>query len=133
MGLIIDTGVIIVWERTGRALDLGKWSAYGEAAISVVTASELLVGVWRADSDDRRKTRSAFVEGILVAMPIKDITLEIARRHAEIFAFLAVRGIQIGAHDLLIAATALHHGCAVLTTNPAEFARVPGLQVMDLL
>jgi len=133
VGLIIDTGVIIVWERTGRALDLGKWSAYGEAAISVVTASELLVGVWRADSDDRRKTRSAFVEGILVAMPIKDITLEIARRHAEIFAFLAVRGIQIGAHDLLIAATALHHGCAVLTTNPAEFARVPGLQVMDLL
>jgi predicted nucleic acid-binding protein len=37
---------------------------------------------------------------------------------------------MIGAHDLIIAATALSHGCAVLTTNAAEFARVPGLEVL---
>ena len=132
MGLIIDTGVFIVWERTGRTLDLAQWSAHGDAAISVITASELLVGVWRADSDVRRKKRSAFVEGVLAALPIRDITLDIARRHAKVFADLAARGLQIGAHDLLIAATALYYDYSVLTTNPSEFARVPDLNVITL-
>ena len=131
VGLMIDTGVFVVWERKGRAVELARWSAYGEAANSVITASELLTAVWRADSEERRKKRSAFVEGVLESLPIKEITLPIARRHAEVFADLASRGIVIGAHDLLIAATALFHKFGVLTTNPREFLRVPGLQVVS--
>ncbi len=130
MGLIIDTGCFILWERKKRDLDLSQWTSFGEAAISVITASELLTAVWRADTEDRRKKRTAFVEGILRSLPIKEITLAVARRHAEVFANLATRGVLIGAHDLLIAATALHHGYGVLTTNRDEFSRVPGLQVV---
>jgi tRNA(fMet)-specific endonuclease VapC len=40
---------------------------------------------------------------------------------------------MIGAHDLMIAATALAHGCAVLTENIKEFSRVPGLEAFSFL
>jgi predicted nucleic acid-binding protein len=37
---------------------------------------------------------------------------------------------MIGAHDIWIAATALSHGMDVITSNVAEFERVPGLTVI---
>ena len=132
MGLIIDTNVFVHWERSGHDIDFSPWEHHGEAAISVVTASELLVGVHRADSEARRQRRSAFVESILKQIPIRDFTIEVARVHAELLAMLARQGQMIGAHDLMIAATAKHEDCSVLTTNVAEFARVPDLDVIEL-
>ena len=38
-------------------------------------------------------------------------------------------GQTTGAHDLLIAATALAHGYGVMTDNIRDFERVPGLEV----
>jgi predicted nucleic acid-binding protein len=38
---------------------------------------------------------------------------------------------MIGAHDLLIAATALSMGHDIGTLNVSEFRRVPGLNVAD--
>jgi len=65
VGLIIDTGVFIKWEKTGRIVDFAQRDQEGDAAISVVTMSELLVGVRRANTRARREKRSAFVEAIL--------------------------------------------------------------------
>ena len=62
MGLIIDTNVFVQWERSGHSIDFSRWQNHGEAAISVMTASELLVGVHRADTEARRQRRSAFGE-----------------------------------------------------------------------
>lgn len=132
MGLIIDTNVFVYWERSGHNIDFSPWEDRGEAAISVVTASELLVGVHRADSEARRQRRLTFVESILTQIPIRDFTIEVARVHAELFATLTGQGQMIGAHDLMIAATAKHDDCSVLTTNFAEFARVPDLDVIQL-
>jgi len=132
MGLIIDTSVFVRWERSGRKIDFSAWDDQGEAALSVITASELLVGVQLADSEARRQRRSAFVESVLAQIPIRAFTLEVARVHAELFATLSRSGRMIGAHDLMIAATARHDDCAVLTTNVAEFEQVPGLQVIGL-
>jgi predicted nucleic acid-binding protein len=132
MGLISDSAVFILWERSVRSVDFSQWSSHGEAAISVVTASELLVGVHRADSPDRRQKRSMFVEGILTTVPMLPITLEIAREHARLFAALAARGEMVGAHDLWIGATAVTSGFGVLTSNPREFHRIPGLAVFEV-
>jgi predicted nucleic acid-binding protein len=129
MGLVLDTGIIIRAER-GGSLDFSPWADHGDAFISAITVSELLVGVHRADSDARRARRAAFVEAILARLPALDFTAETARVHAGLFAGLSQHGQMIGAHDLIIAATALSHGCAVLTTNAAEFARVPGWEVL---
>ncbi|HRF63034.1 MAG TPA: type II toxin-antitoxin system VapC family toxin [Candidatus Competibacter sp.] len=129
MGLVLDTCILIHAERHG-ALDFSPWASHGDAFISAITVSELLVGVHRADSDARRARRSAFVEAILAQLPALDFTTETARVHAGLFATLSQQGQMIGAHDLIIAATALLHDCVVLTTNAAEFARVPGLDVL---
>ena len=129
MGLVLDTCILIHAERHG-ALDFSPWASHGDAFISAITVSELLVGVHRADSDARRARRSAFVAAILAQLPALDFTTETARVHAGLFATLSQQGQMIGAHDLIIAATALLHDCVVLTTNAAEFARVPGLDVL---
>jgi predicted nucleic acid-binding protein len=130
MGLMVDTNVFIRFEKGGRPIDLSPWDQSGRVYTSVVTITELLMGVHRADSADRRQRRSAFVEAIIVGVSVLDFTIDCARAHAEIYAELAKQGQLIGAHDLLIAATARHHGLPILTDNVAEFARVPGLQVI---
>ncbi len=131
MGLVLDRSVFIRTERSSLP-DFSCWIDHGEVFISVMTVSELLVGVHRADNESRRARRSAFVEAILARLPILDFTTEVARVHAGLHATLAKQGQLIGAHDLIIAATALSHGCAVLTANVSEFERVPRLEVLAL-
>jgi predicted nucleic acid-binding protein len=132
MGLLIDTGVLIRVERSaGGDLDFSPWEGYGDVAISVITASELLAGVHRAVPESRRIRRSASVEAMLAALPILDITLEVARIHAELVAALRQQGQTLGANDALIAATALAGGHALLTTDIGDFSRVPGLEVLS--
>jgi len=43
---------------------------------------------------------------------------------------LSGKGVLIGAHVLLIAATALHASLDVVTLNGRDFRRVPGLRVV---
>ena len=130
MGVIVDTAVFVAFERSGRPVDLSTWAPVEDVFISVVTVSELLVGVHRADTEARRARRAAFVEAILVGITVLDFTAEVARVHAHVTAELMQRGQVIGAHDLIIAATAKLHGASVLTDNAVEFRRVPGLNVL---
>ena len=132
MGLLIDTDVLIIAERQRAALDFSAWREYGVAFISAVTASELLVGVQRAQTDAQRARRTAFVEGILVSIPALPFDLEVARVHAQLLAVIP-RNETIGAHDIQIAATALRHGFPVLTRNGKDFRRLAGVAVLDFV
>ena len=87
------------------------------------------MGVHRANTPERHARRTTFVEAIVEAVPILPFDLPVVRIHAQVYAKLAVAGQSIGAHDLIIAATALAHDCVVLTENVREFARMPGLVV----
>jgi tRNA(fMet)-specific endonuclease VapC len=100
-----------------------------EVAISAVTASELLHGVHRAKTAEQRARREAFVTTVLSAVPVLPFDLDTARVHARIWADLTAAGNARGAHDLMIAATALVRGWSVVTNNPRDFQRVPGLSV----
>ena len=62
MGLILNTNVLIQAERKGASIDFRPWDSWGDAYISAIVASELLVGVHRADFEARRLRRSSFVE-----------------------------------------------------------------------
>ena len=64
---------------------------------------------------------------MLANVPVIPFGLEEARTHARVWAALAAAGTMIGAHDLLVGATALVAGSAVATLNRGEFQRVPGL------
>lgn len=128
MAILIDTDVLIDLER-GPTTPIEQLLGDEDRAISVITVSELLHGVRRARGAIRAR-RQAFVEHLLSGMEAIPITEPVARVHAEIWADLASRGAQIGAHDLWIAATALAHGLAVATRNGAHFERVAGLRVV---
>lgn len=54
-----------------------------------------------------------------------------ALQHAQLRATQRQKGKLIGAHDLIIAATAMHLGWEVLTLNGAEFRQVDGLGVRE--
>jgi tRNA(fMet)-specific endonuclease VapC len=127
---MVDTTVFVSFERHGQAVDLSPWEPSEDVFISAVTVSELLMGVHRADTEARRNRRSAFVEAIIAGVPALGFTLEVARVHAGIHADLTRRGQLIGAHDLIIAATAIYHHLSLLTDNVEEFSRVPGLIVI---
>jgi len=99
-------------------------------AVAAITASELLHGCNRASDPGTRARRAAFVDALLDALPVLPFGLPEARRHAELWAELAREGRMIGPHNLLIAATALAQGHALVTINQREFSRVPGLRLV---
>jgi predicted nucleic acid-binding protein len=128
-GLIIDTDVLIRGEKQAVEVDFTRWAAHGDAYISAITCSELLIGVHRANTPARRARRSAYVETLLARVPILAFDTTVARTHAQLFGALA-RNVTLGAHDLIIGATALAHGFALLTANVADFGRMPGVVVV---
>ncbi len=128
MGILIDSSVLIRMEREQtwlKGLDPTE-----ELFISVITASELLHGVFRASETKIRQRRSAFVEGILQNIPILEIDLRVARAHAMLWAELAKSGKMIGLHDSWIAATCIAFGHSLTSYNRKEFERVPGLKML---
>ena len=92
MGTLIDSSVLIAWERDQLDLET-QLADYAEEdfAISAITASELLHGVHRATTPARQSRREAFVEGLLSRLPIISFDLVTARIHARLSAELAVK------------------------------------------
>ena len=138
MGILIDASILIAHER--GTLDIAalverRITGREEEGLhlSVVTVSELLHGVHRAEDRTRRTRRSAWVESVLDQFPVLPIDMPTARAHAELWAGLSAAGTPVGAHDLWIAATAVSRGLSLATANRREFARVPGLVVEDWL
>ena len=130
MAGLIDSSVIIELERSGLPPEAVAAIFPGEpVALAAITASELLVGVLRANTSQCRYQRMRFVEAILNRIAVFPFDLPVARHHAQIGIALRAAGRPIGSNDLLIAATALSHGRVVITHNVREFAHVPGLAV----
>jgi tRNA(fMet)-specific endonuclease VapC len=131
LGILIDSTVLIDAER-GR-LDLDhRLESLGEEAVAIgaITASELLHGVHRARTAVQRTRRERFVEELLQHLTVVEFGLETARIHAVLWADLGSRGIKIGAHDLILAATALALKYRLATANLRDFSRVPQLEVL---
>ena len=130
MAVLIDSNILIKAERGD--IDLDKHIEGRETEdffISVITASELLHGVWRAKDPAVRARRNAYVEAILEALPILPIDLSTARSHAQLWADLQSQGLMIGIHDSWIAAICIANGLNLITENVKEFNRIPGLMI----
>jgi tRNA(fMet)-specific endonuclease VapC len=118
MGIIFDTSAIIAVERGHESLDALIAGREEEAfGISAVTAAELLHGVDRADTEERKLRRQAFVEKVIESFPVFPFDLMVARIYARIWAAIARKGGTVGAHDLIIAATAISLDYTVATVN----------------
>lgn len=128
MGIILDTSILIAYERGNLDIDkLVKGNADEPFGISVITVSELLHGVHRADSESRRLKREAFAQKVIDTFPVYPFDISASRIYADIWASLLKKGISIGAHDLLIAATAISLGFSVATHNVKDFKKIKGL------
>jgi tRNA(fMet)-specific endonuclease VapC len=127
---LIDTSVFIALERQQLDLDvLVRVFPDEPIALAAITTSELLAGVYYADSSERRQRREAFVERILNTLPVIPFDLSVARTYARLLVDLRKSGQTVGAHDLQIASTALALGLEVATYDVRDFGRVPGLPV----
>ena len=123
MGVIFDTSKIIDMERSRQEVEeLVRGRENEPFGISVVTVAELLHGVERADSEDRKINRQAFVEKVMEIFPIFGFDVAVARIYARIWASLAKRNLIVGAHDLIIAATAISLNYTVTTSNIRDVA-----------
>ena len=130
MGLIVDSSVFVAAERGD--LDLAGRLADRDdepVALAAISASELLHGVHRAASAVVKARREAFVERILASLEVIAFDEVVARVHARLWATLAAKGVNLGAHDLLIASTALSRDWSVATRDKRTFPKVPGLAV----
>lgn len=128
---MLDTSIVVAAERRTLALEPLLASVAEEpVALAAISASELLHGCHRASDPGTRARRFAFVEAFLDLIPVLDFGLVEARRHAELWAGLAREGALIGAHDLMIGATALAHGYTLATLNARDFSRIPGLRLV---
>jgi len=130
MGVIFDTSVLIALER--GALDPDRLVQGREQepfGISVISAAELLHGVHRADTQKRRIKRSSYVEKVLELYAIYPFELGAARIYAEVWATLQRKGVRIGAHDLMIAATAISLGWTVATLDLRDYRKIDGLML----
>jgi len=142
VGTLLDTTVFIDLERAARRLPpasaMTEVSARlaeqlgpdEEVGIAAITASELLHGVHRATPQHRAR-REAFVEAVIAAFPPLPFELLAARAHARIWADLAA-GADTGAHDRIVAATAIAAGWRIGTANVRHFDRIAGLDVLNI-
>ena len=90
--------------------------------------AELQVGVELADAA-HRPGRQALVDSIIATIPVEDYDLDVARAHGELLAHASRSGRRLGAHDLVIAATARARGRIVVTADQGGFDDLPGVAV----
>jgi tRNA(fMet)-specific endonuclease VapC len=126
--LILDTNVLIAYERgtiDRAALD------DDELAIAAVSIAEYRVGIELADSAERAVDRARALALFSSAVEVLDYTAATAAQHARLIAHVRRTGTPRGAHDLIIAAHALHTGRTVLSLDAkARFGDLPGVQAV---
>ena len=131
MGVVIDSSVLIAAER--ELLDLEslveRTTDDDDAVVAAITLSEMLHGLHRL-TGVRRAQAQAFIDQWLGQLPVVPFDAAVARTHAALAASLGVNGATMGAHDLLIAATAVHMGYDVATRDRRSFSRLADLSVL---
>lgn len=96
-----------------------------DVAIAAITVADLQAGVLRAEGK-RREARRAFVEEVLASIPVLEYDVNVAAVHADLLAAVRIAGEPLGAHDLIIAATARASGRMVVTADLTAFEGLPG-------
>ena len=137
LGVILDSSVVIEAER--QHLNAAQFLKQivqrigeREAALSSITVAELVHGIYRAVSVERRDRRRAFLDELKATVPVYAVTDVTAELVGKISAESSAKGVTIPFDDLLIGTCALERGCAVATRNLRHFQKIPGLTLVRL-
>jgi tRNA(fMet)-specific endonuclease VapC len=99
----------------------------GSICTSIIVACELRFGAQRKGS----AVLIERVDQLLERIDVLPLDADVDRHYADIRTALERNGTPIGGHDLFIAAHARCMDVTLVTRNLREFARVPGLRVVD--
>ena len=137
MGLVLDSTVFIAAERRGLNVqqtlsEIASRFPSEPFAVSVITLMELAHGAARADTPQRAIARRQYLQELMTASPVHDVTASIALRAGQIDGECTARGVRISAADLLIGVTALELGFKIATANLRHFEAIPGLGIDPL-
>lgn len=131
MRYLLDTNIVsdLVRHPQGNvAVRIAQVGA-GNICTSIIVAAELRYG-----AEKRGAVRlTAQLEAVLERLEILPFEAPADSTYALLRTKLESSGKPIGANDLLIAAHTLALGCAIVTDNEREFARVPGLRLENWL
>ena len=126
---LLDTDTLVLLLR-GRKPVVEKFEAHLQhpRAISVISYGELLYGALKSA---RSLENAAKVRHLGNLMPVIEVSPTIIETYAALKADLEKQGNKIDEFDLIIAATALERGSAVVTFNVRHFSAVKGLKVIE--
>lgn len=137
MGLVLDSSVLIVAEREATPVSrlltaLQQQHGENEIVLSSITVVELEHGLYRAQTPEQAQKRRNYLDEVFAAIPVESFSREMAQIAAKIDADARRVGKVIPFADLLIGATALHHGYALGTRNLRHFQMIPDLSVISV-
>jgi predicted nucleic acid-binding protein len=137
MGLVLDSSVVIAAERRGENVtqmlrQIMAASGDQRAVLSSVGLTELVHGIYRAQTAQTRNRRDSFIRELLNDVEVYPYTKETALMAGKIDGEQQARGIIIPFSDLLIGATALEVGYSILTANTRHFRMIPGLAIVQI-
>ncbi len=129
--LILDSNIISYYFR-GDPQVVPRLQALRPADVGVpaIVEYELRYGLLRM-APEAATPRLAALAQLLQPLQMLPFDSECAAHAARIRVALEAAGTPIGAHDTLIAATALRHQATLGTRNVRDFSRVPGLQWLN--
>jgi toxin FitB len=117
---LVDTNVLAELARPRPNAGVLAWAgATGLISLSVVTVEEVLYGLARRSTP---RLRTWFEQFLARDCRVLDVTSPIARLAGTLRGQLATRGQTRTQADMLIAATAAHHGLVLVTRNVRDFA-----------
>lgn len=126
---LLDTSTCVAIMRGRSASALRRYIEIGpDAGISSVVWFELQTGALKANRPEEERLKIENFAKPLKSLPFDDEAGAIAARTPV---DLERRGLKIGAYDLQIAAIALQHDLTLVTSNTAEFSRIPNLRLED--
>ncbi len=129
MGVLIDTNVIVAWERREHHLKVEELKAYAPMFVSAVTVGELYAGIYRSNAPDRIRRKEQYYDALFSTIKILPFEEHAARIYGKIVADMMKSGSITGKNDLMIAATAICYALPVLTAD-GDFHRIPLVEVL---
>jgi tRNA(fMet)-specific endonuclease VapC len=127
--LLLDTTFLIDAKRSNSILD-ELIEDEDDVAIAAITVAELQVGV-ELSKGKARHTRQELLDEVVASVPIVDYDLAVARAHAQLLMAVRRLGRPRGAHDLIIAATALSTNRSIVSADQTAFVDLPGIVIIS--
>jgi tRNA(fMet)-specific endonuclease VapC len=127
--MILDTSFLIdLMNNDPAAVELGDELDAGSRSqrIPAQVVYELYVGVGYTETPAAEVEK---IRAVLDSRPVVETTAEVARTAGRIDGQLRRSGDRVSPNDIVIGATARRYDEPVVTTNPADFERIPDVSV----